>query len=209
MRAIRRNIFQPIAYCAIFSALALGWGYFYYLKREISPENVISFIGYVSFATTLLWQLWDHWLWHWPLLRRISRVPNLSGRWAGFYRRLGEESDGRRHDYVLEIRQTFSVIRCSTYQNNGTSSAGILSEVCDFADGRACIVFFWEGIPQVTETCQRLKKEEYRGLTTLTYSPPPEKSKRAMLDGEYFTNRGTGGVVHVKREGGKLLQRFS
>lgn len=140
MRVIRRNVFTPIVYFAIFSALVLGWFYFHYLKRAISPENVISFFGYVSFATTLLRWLWDHWLWHLPLLRKLSKVPNLSGRWAGSYRRLGGESDNRQHGYVLEIRQMFSSIRCSTYQDNGTSSAGILSEVCDFADGPTAAV---------------------------------------------------------------------
>lgn len=209
MRVIRRNIFKPVAYFAIFSALALGWYYFYQLKRELSFENIISFIGYVSFGTTIIWQLWDRWLWHWPLLRKISRVPNFSGRWIGTYQRFGSDSDGRRHSYVLEIRQTFSSICCSTYQDNGTSSAAVIAEVCDFADERACVVFFWEGISQSTETSQRLKQiqEEYRGLTKLTFSPP-KGSKHAALDGEYFTNRETRGEVHVERMGQKLLQRF-
>lgn len=211
MRVIRRNTIKTIVYFTIFSALVLGWIYFYRLERDLSPENIVSFIGYVSFVTTILWKLWELWLWRWPLLKKISKVPDFSGRWVGTYQRVGNDSDGKSHKYVLEIHQTFSSIRCSTYQDNGTSSSAVVAEVCDLADERTCVVFFWEGISQATETSERLRQsgnEEYRGLTKLTFSPAQRGLKKASLSGDYFTNRETRGTVLVKFKGKKLLHHF-
>lgn len=171
--------------------------------------NLVSLGGYVAFLCFFFWNIWNYYIWRWPIVQKLCCVPDLSGRWEGYYRRFGEDSDHQKHTYILEIKQTYSTIHCSTFQDNGTSSAAVLAEVTVQADERTGILFSWPGTRQPTETCTALREENpaFHGTTNLIYSPATNE-RAAELSGEYFTDGKTKGVVRVQYVGKELLKRF-
>ena len=58
-------------------------------------ETVLPFVGALSIAPfaifgILLW-LFDQYLWKWPLIRRVSGIPNLEGTWKGTLKRISSD----------------------------------------------------------------------------------------------------------------------
>ena len=171
--------------------------------------NLVSLGGYVAFLCFFFWNIWNYYIWRRPIVQKLCCVPDLNGRWEGYYRRFGEDSDHQKHTYILEIKQTYSTIHCSTFQDNGTSSAAVLAEVTVQPDERTGILFSCSGTRQPTEACIALREENpaFHGTTNLIYSPAANE-KDAVLSGEYFTDGKTKGEVYVQYVGEKLLKRF-
>lgn len=179
------------------------------INRCYSLGNLVSLFGYVATLASIFWLIWNYYIWRLPFIQKLCCVPDLNGRWEGYYRRFGEDSDHQKHTYILEIKQTYSTIHCSTFQDNGTSSAAVLAEVTVQPDERTGILFSWSGTRQPTEACTALKEENsaFHGTTNLIYSPAANE-RAAELSGEYFTDGKTKGEVYVQYVGEKLLKRF-
>ncbi|MBE6949398.1 MAG: hypothetical protein E7456_06085 [Ruminococcaceae bacterium] len=188
-----------LAICVIF--------YLVILNKSITAKTMMTLFTSSATVTLFLWLLWDKLLWKIRFIKRLDPVPNFSGRWEGYYQRFGSESDHKQHLYVLEIRQTYSSIQCSTYQDNGSKSAGVIAELCTLSNEDEGLIFYWQGISTDAEKDEDLPKE-YRGVTVLTYSPPTIDGK-AKFEGTYFTNRKTNGKVDVDFFSKNLQGRFN
>lgn len=207
MTTIKRDYIKVISRLAIVSFLVIYFIYFGVLKNESSFKSLCKVGSYATTATAVLWLVWNTWLWRIPCVNAFSSVPDISGRWEGYYKRNGNGSDGKQHAYVLEIQQTFSTIWCTTYQDNQTSSAGIIAELCTLPDKRTSVVFHWAGTRKAEEQNKRLAPN-YRGLTSLIYSKAIGEEP-AKLEGDYFTDQGTTGYVDVKFVNKNILGRFT
>ena len=205
MHVIHRNSEKTIRHTIII----LSGIIIFIINSFHSLGNLVSLFGYVATLSSIFWLIWNRFIWRWPIVQKFCCVPDLNGRWEGYYCRSGENSAHQEHAYVLEIRQTYSDIHCSTFQDNGTSSAAVLAEVTVQADERTGILFSWSGTRQPTETCTALRKENpaFHGTTNLIYSPATN-GKAAELSGEYFTDGKTKGEVYVQYVGKELLKRF-
>lgn len=206
MTTIKREYIKIISTFVVASFVVICVIYFKFIGKEVTLTNLCKVGSYATTATTVLWIVWNSWLWRMPLVCKISSVPDLTGRWVGYYRRNGGGSDGKQHTYVLEIQQTYSTIWCTTYQDNHTSSAGIVSELCVLPDKRASVVFHWAGTRTAEEKNTALGPN-YQGLTSLIYSKAIG-GKTAELKGDYFTDQGTTGHVVVKFVSKSILGRF-
>lgn len=207
MYTMRRNYVKVVSILTIISGFIVYLVRFHLLEQTVSVGIVASAGSNVIALTTILWLIWNSFLWKIPCLLFISGVPNLSGRWKGHYKRNDPSSDGKEHGYVLEIKQTYSSIQCTTYQDNDTSSAGIVSELCILSDQRTCLVFHWGGTRTSDEKSKDLPPI-YHGLTRVTYSKAVS-GKPATLKGDYFTDQGTKGHVNLQFEQQPLLERFA
>ena len=207
MYTIRRNYVKVISFLTIISGIIVYLIRFQLCQQAVSVGVVAAAGSNVITLTAILWLFWNSFFWKIPHLLCISGVPNLSGRWKGHYKRNDPSSDGKEHGYVLEIKQTYSSIQCTTYQDNGTSSAGIVSELCTLSDQRTCLVFHWGGTRTSDERSKELRPI-YHGLTRVTYSKAVS-GKPATLTGDYFTDQGTNGHVNLQFEQRPLLERFT
>lgn len=178
-------------------------------KGLISSWNGQSFngsisLGFSDFAdivsrtvslSCILFFLWNKLLWKWPLFRYFSNFPDISGRWHGTYERTSPGNDGQKHEYVIEIQQTYNTINCYTYQDTNSSHAILSDLLHDGNNEQFQLVFHWGGARTTNERNPNLRGE-YHGITELEFIPKNGRDN-AKLHGGYFTNQGTYGDVKV------------
>ena len=211
MHKIKRELFKIICYLALAAAILVNGSGAIFLQRPLTADNVFSSLGTVTLLAYGLWLIWDHFLWKCELCQKYFGVTDISGRWCGTYRRDNSdgESDCQDHGYALEIKQTFSSVSCSTYQDNGTASAATIADITKLPDEDTGIIFCWEGRRAPVEMCEALKEENpvFHGTTILSFSPKTSTGA-ASLSGDYYTDGGTKGIVRVQYKGKTLLRRY-
>lgn len=150
---------------------------------DISFEDVITCIGYSSPIGTIIWFLWDNFIWKIPFIQRITKVPNLSGSWVGTYKRTSSTSDGKKHGYNIDIYQTYSTISCHTYQERGSSSGSLCELYTKTNENIVGIAFFWECNPTPPDL-------PFYGYSYMDYCDTYDVyNGSSKLEGSYFTNK--------------------
>lgn len=203
MQLVRRKTKEIITYFSFFSVGAVFIVEFLFIGNGITVASIFSALGHVGSLIGLLWLVWNNWAWKWKCFKKWS-IPDISGRWEGYYER--KEGNGK-HKYVVEIQQTYVSVFCSTFQDNDTSSGGVVAELCEADNGmRYFFVFFWEGTTSYRE--ERFPVgTSYKGLTQLQVFPQ-NTTRKAKLGGVYFTNRSSTGSVEVQFIGKQLQGRL-
>lgn len=176
---------------------------------SLNSSDLMDIISRTVSLSCILFFLWNKLLWKCPLFRKLSNFPDISGRWFGHYKRTSEGNDGKNHDYVIEIYQTYNDIRCYTYQDttSGTASNGIHTRKLNSSNAYLAdlfhegnneqyrLVFHWGGARTSDEQDPNLKGE-YHGVTNLAYIRTDDYHQ-PRLEGKYFTNNKTSGDVEV------------
>ena len=209
MQKLEGKTEKMLIYITIFSVTVVGIIYYLLLgKKPINAENFMSFIGYSSFTTTAVWYLWNHVLWKIKIFQKIVGIPNISGRWEGYYQREKESTDGKKHRYVLEVKQTYNSISCITYHDNNSISHSVLVGIC--SNCTECFLkFTWNGVRSLNETDETLRSKPYTGVTILSLGSNFLKADRGdEITGVYFTDGLTKGKVEVNYFGPELLGKY-
>ena len=174
----------------IFAPIASKW-YFPFLES-------VGFVG----AYTLLFGLFNKYLWKWPIFRllRIVDYPDLNGRWQGF---LISSFDNKKRKVFLEIRQTFLEINVDMYSSQSQST----SLIADFIQGKNDQIelhYEYQNEPHV-RTSKTMNI--HNGTVKLIFY-----SDTNTLKGSYYNanryDRGHTGSIEVSFKDKKLLGRF-
>lgn len=187
---------------AVFSAVLVQAG-------STTPDAVISellrFTLVLLALTAFLWWL-DRYGWRQvPFLGKYTRVwPDLRGRWVGTIDRDGPDPP---HKIVLEVFQTLTSLRCTTYSENGRSDSSV-AVISNSEDGlQAFLIYVWLG--NTTGMVKRSKSGLFYGTTVLELAD--RGSSLRWLTGIYWTNRTpyqTKGALMLKFAGTRIRGRF-
>lgn len=135
-------------------------------------------------ALSIFWWWFEKYGWRQcPSLGMVIRTwPDLNGRWEGTIDRVGPDPP---HPFVLEIFQTLTSIRCTTYSENGESHS-CAAGISNSSDNEQSYLFYlWIG-----ETSGRVRKKEsgfFYGTTVLALIDGSSNDTR--LEGSYWTDR--------------------
>jgi len=156
-------------------------------------------------VTSLSIYLWwmDKYGWHvMPWFGRLIRDwPDVRGRWIGTIDRDGSDPP---HEFVLEVFQTLTTIRCSTYSQNGESDS-VVANITN-SDDQSFLVFVWLGGTE--GKIKNSRSGKFYGTTELRLS---DGEKLRKLDGTYWTDRTpyqTKGRLNLAFEGLVLLKKL-
>jgi predicted pore-forming effector associated with SMODS systems len=108
-------IYVGVAFASIFGASLVTNTLKYlvkYLEKVLPPFVAPSVTPFVIFGI-LLW-LFNRYLWRWPLIRRVSGIPDLEGTWKGTLSRTtsanATQSEIQNHKAECYITQTWRKI---------------------------------------------------------------------------------------------------
>ncbi len=202
-----RNIINKSKLKDIIKAISYGTAIFFSLYLIISGlvTSEFSIFGMIGTIVGLLmsgWNLFDKSLWKYCKPSKLPgslKTPALYGRWVGEIIR-----EGKKHAFVLEVKQTYTDIMCTTYTQNSTSNS-LLAEILLINDTYQ-LIYFWDGETKSTLNNEDRKSPRFYGCTKLIYD-----STNLTLIGNYFTDRTpyqTKGDVILKFESEKCINCF-
>lgn len=155
------------------------------LKLSLDFGMVSEVIGAISIAFGLGLTLFEKVLWKTNIMRfalfENYWTPVLEGRWVGELTR-----DGKPHDFVIEIKQSFNSISCITYSKNSSSSAYATEILYNDQLKTYQLIYYWQA---KTSSVQPNTGDNniFDGFTVLEIII--KAGNVTNLAGEYFTNR--------------------
>lgn len=177
------------------------------LKKTIDFNMVSEVVGVVSLLFSLILSLLDKHLWKTKIMNLPALeeywTPVLEGRWKGTLIR-----DGAPHNFVLEIRQTFTSISCVTYSKHSSSSAYAAEILYDERLKAYKLIYYW----QAKTTSAQVNTGDtniFNGFTVLDIIIEAGDTKK--LSGSYFTDRQpnqTKGLINLTFEQKTLKNAF-
>lgn len=127
--------------------------------------------------------------------------PNIAGRWEGHLIR-----DGIEHDFVIEIKQTYTTVACSTYSNHSNSNSWCADILYDEQKEKYLLVYLWQGKSTRNPAGEEKPSNYFYGTTILEID---DECNRLM--GNYYTDREpdqTKGEINLIRRQEKLENAF-
>lgn len=153
--------------------------------KIINYDDVSTFIGIFWLIIGFLWWWFDTYLWRNKYINKALKLssnfycPMIAGRWKGTLTR-----DNKKHDFFIEIKQTYTTISCEAYSNHSYSKSLCSELLYDEQNKRYSFVFLWQGKTSVNPDGTHNPSNDFNGTTILTISENCD-----MLQGIYFTNR--------------------
>ncbi|HYM94127.1 MAG TPA: hypothetical protein VET23_08315 [Chitinophagaceae bacterium] len=166
----------------LFSLVLIGFGI---ADKEKVGEMLLHY-GYIIAPVSILWVLFDQYLWHTRLFQSMRKSLNISpdirGRWEGTL----ENADGSSvQKFVIEVKQTLTMLKVYSYSTIA-HSRGVLCEIAsDTHEESFTLCYLWEGEIH-TDIKDIHQGERFQGYTMLNLF---EHETPKMLKGSYFTNR--------------------
>ena len=167
-------------------------------------SNLVGAISLVAGGILLLIEkvLWKTKIMNLPFLENYW-TPIIEGRWVGYLTR-----DNQQHEFVIEIKQSFTSISCITYSNHSSSSAITTEILYNDQLKNYQLVYYWRG---KTTTVQKGTgdRNEFNGFTALNIQI--QNNKAIKLTGDYFTDRQpkqTRGTINLKFQQKELKNSF-
>ena len=161
-----------------------------FFSSEINFNNVSTVIGLVLPALSSVLMVFEHFLWKTkPVQIVMKRVPFLEqywtpvleGRWSGTLNR-----DGRNHNFVIEIKQSYTSISCVTYSKHSSSEAIFTEILFNEETDRHQLVYYWSAKTKNVQLSMG-EFDTFNGFTVLDIISDGEKVSK--LSGRYFTER--------------------
>ncbi len=188
-----------IFFVVLLPAISFGVGYGFSLLFPNVPfwVETLSPLG----AYALLYSFFEKHAWHWSLFRLLGIVsmPDVRGRWLGEQLSSFTDSSGkpRKSRVIMEIEQTFSGVKVTTYYKNWQTTHTISSFILV---GDECTLFvMFETTPRVGHD---LEATAHKGVIRLTQRPDKK------LVGTYFNAEGRSGELTFKRTRYTLHKTF-
>jgi len=187
---------RPFAIITV-GLVAATWGV-YLLVQGV--DLAWSFLGPFSAAVGVLTAAgfgFKHWAWHWPGLHLLTRVPRLSGSWAGTmqsnYVHAGESEPRGPIDVIVVISQNADRITIRQYTSE-SASITVASSAYDEDGDRFVVATVYRNEPPVH--LQQTRSPMHYGATRLAVEGPARHPRR--LVGDYWTMRNTAGTLDLK-----------
>lgn len=176
----------------------------------IFSKNVMTVVSHMGTMITLtippFWFYFEKIGWRQSFFRTggwLCKTPDLRGRWEGSIDRKDERGP---HKFVLEIRQTYTTLRCDTYSSRSSSHSLTGTILSDPQEEQFTLVYNW------IVDAGKLDHEDcepglFPGTSILSFTG----GKKQVLKGRYFTDRPkqqTRGDLKLTRTGYTLYSSF-
>ena len=187
----------------------LAYGLF---NWTIEFNCVSTVIGIICVIISAVMMIFENFLWKVNFVQKIMMTvpifdkywtPVLEGRWKGTLQR-----DNQDHDFVLEIKQTYTSISCVTYSHHSSSSAISSDLLYDEQNNTYQLAFYWHAYTTRTQP-NTGDKNVFNGFTVMNVIL--EDGHVSKLKGSYFTDRQpkqTHGTIKLFFEQKSLKQSF-
>lgn len=190
-KAIVKIVLWGFGFILLFITLVLKIA----LDYDVLSEIISALSILLGLALSLIERvLWKTRIMKLPFLEHYW-TPVLEGRWEGTLVR-----DNKAHNFVIEIKQSFTSISCITYSKHSSSSAYAAEILYDDQLKIYKLIYYWHG---GTTSVQENTGDSnlFDGLTVLDLVIV--SGKVIKLKGSYFTNR------QPKQTKGTLSLEFS
>ncbi len=187
--------------------LMLGIGVIIVLFNINDMSAVSSVITAIWVLLTFLCNWFNVSIWKNKMILNTAKrnkniyCPNIAGRWEGHLIR-----DGKEHDFVIEIKQTYTTVCCSTYSNHSNSNSWCADILYDEQKERYLLVYLWQGKSTRNPAGEAKPSNYFYGTTILEINDECNR-----LVGNYYTDREpdqTKGEINVTYRQEKLKNSF-
>lgn len=145
-----------------------------------------------GFIYTGLYWLFDRYVWKYPIVATLSKVPDVSGKWLCDGQTLNpDKSLGDTWQGEVTVVQSWDKLRVRLKTKQSASNSVTAALVYDQADGFR-LLYNYKNEPKIGET----ELSAHRGSAEFTFSPDLQSA-----EGEYFNGHGrfTFGTMKLKR----------
>ncbi|MGW1296572.1 Cap15 family cyclic dinucleotide receptor domain-containing protein [Streptomyces sp. NPDC002533] len=153
------------------------------------PFRVFSITGMLA---TLVFALWERFIWKWKAVRYFTGVPYVAGTWRGELISSYIKPDGTQVPPIptaLYISQTASRVTATLFTGESKSFSEHAKLIHD-PDGRWRLSWQYVNTPRPGV---RDRSERHRGAAEAFIGSQPGEG----LEGSYFTDRRTDGELHL------------
>jgi len=157
-------------------------------------------------VTTLLFALFDRWIWRAPGVLPLVGRPWLGGTWYGTlvsYGRLDAKSGkhiSTEHLVVLTVEQTFTSVS-AVLMTVESKSRSLAAEFIRHGNNDYTLIYTYDNTPKVKF---RDRSNIHRGTTAIEVQGPRPK----QMESEYWTNRDTKGAFTLQLVSRKVAGSF-
>ena len=137
--------------------------------------------GTIITGVTLILLVIERWVWRWPLVRSVLRVPDLGGTWRVELESSWDGDGGGAQTIYVVVHQTYSTVTVEVL----TAKARSCSDSANLAKRgpRHVLAYVYRAEP---EAIKREGNEPHRGAAELLV----ETGERPRFEGDYWTDRG-------------------
>ena len=154
-----------------------------------SASTALKVYSYGTSISVLLVLAYEHYIWHWPLVRKVTGRPDLRGTWKGELQSSYAASGAAVAPIptILRIKQTASSQHATLFTGE-SSSVTEQSDLVREPDGRWRLTWIYANTPR---TSVRQRSDCHVGTAEVTYDNVDG------LVGSYFTDRLTRGELKL------------
>ena len=189
----------------VFMVLVVTWVIVWIEGQRLSIRSASQAFSYV---VTVLWALlfcWNRWLWSWPVIRWLSRRPDLRGTWKGFIQSDWQDAQtGKKAepiDVYVVIRQTYSSLDVRLFSQESSSVSLCATLLSDSENVHRIAVTYLN-----TPATLHVEKSpiSHGGMLLNVRGNDPVQ----QLDGGYWTERRTKGEIKLAEHTKALCTGF-
>jgi SMODS-associating 2TM, beta-strand rich effector domain len=171
---------------------AIVWFVVAILTHQAASTTALRTISIAASTVTIIFLLYDRYLWRWPVVRAFTGKPLIAGTWRGTlqsdYVPPGKSKPVPIIPAAIRIEQTDSSIHITLFTNE-SQSVSELGRLAKEPDGRWRITWQYANSPRPPV---RHRSNFHQGVCDVYLTGVSGET----LTGQYFTNRKTGGEVH-------------
>lgn len=160
--------------------------------------SVATFIG------TILFSLWDRFIWKWPIAQRMTGVSkNVSGTWKGQFHSKWRSQDGSSLDprsAYLVVRQTATSVTVTLFTQESMSTSRI-AKVSSLQSGITMLEYLFFNEPRLSA---QPDSNSHYGAVALRIAGTPA----VRLSGHYWTDRDSKGELFFESRVRELAEDY-
>lgn len=181
--------------------LLLTWVIVRVEGQPLSAHSIAQAFSYVATILGGLLFCWNRWLWSWPVIRLLSRFPNIKGTWKGHVQSDWQDKQPGLIDVYVVIRQTYSTLDVRLFSNESSSVSLCATLLSDTENIYRIAVTYLN-----TPTTLHIGKSpiSHGGMLLNVRGREPVQ----QLDGGYWTDRGTKGEIKLTEHSKELCSGF-